>query len=51
MDFLRLPLIAVAGMLLYGEPIEVAVLLGGGLIVLGNLVNMRGQRRNVAESG
>lgn len=44
MDFLRLPLIAVAGMLLYGEPIEVAVLLGGALIVVGNLVNMRAQR-------
>jgi drug/metabolite transporter (DMT)-like permease len=51
MDFLRLPLIAVAGMLLYGEPIEVAVLLGGGLIVLGNLVNIRGQRRSANASG
>lgn len=47
MDFLRLPLIAVAGMLLYGESIEPAVLLGGALIVIGNLVNIRGRRRPV----
>ena len=45
MDFLRLPLIAVVGMLLYGEPFELAVLAGGALIVAGNLVNLRGQRR------
>ncbi|MEE4361188.1 MAG: DMT family transporter [Pseudomonadales bacterium] len=44
MDFLRLPLIAVVGMLLYGEPLEAAVFAGGALIVLGNLVNIRGQR-------
>lgn len=49
MDFVRLPLIAVLGMLLYGESIELAVLLGGALIVVGNLVNIGGQRRRAAE--
>lgn len=48
MDFLRLPLIAVVGMLLYGEPFELAVLAGGALIVAGNLVNLRAQRRRTA---
>jgi drug/metabolite transporter (DMT)-like permease len=44
MDFLRLPLIAVVGMLLYGEAVELAVLAGGALIVAGNLINVRGGR-------
>jgi drug/metabolite transporter (DMT)-like permease len=48
MDFLRLPLIAVVGMLLYGEPFELAVLAGGALIVAGNLVNIRAQRPRAA---
>lgn len=39
LDFLRLPIIAIIGMLLYGEPFEVSVILGGGLILLANLVN------------
>lgn len=40
MDFMRLPVLAVAGALLYGEPLEVAVFIGAGLILAGNLVNM-----------
>lgn len=44
MDFLRLPLIAVVGALMYGERIELAVLAGGALIVVGNLVNIRARR-------
>lgn len=45
MDFARLPIIAVVGMVLYGEPLEVAVFAGGALILLGNLVNIRGEGR------
>ncbi|MEO1459108.1 MAG: DMT family transporter [Pseudomonadota bacterium] len=41
MEFMRLPAIAVAGMLLYGEPLEVAVFVGGALILAGNIVNIR----------
>lgn len=40
-DFARLPLIAVVGLLVYGEPIEPAVALGGALILLGNWLNLR----------
>jgi len=42
--FVRLPLIAVVGMVLYGEPLEWAVFAGGALIVAGNLLNIRSQR-------
>ena len=44
MDFARLPLIAVVGMVLYGEPLEVAVLAGGLLILAGNMINIRAER-------
>jgi drug/metabolite transporter (DMT)-like permease len=47
MEFLRLPLIAVVGTLLYGEELSLAVFVGAGLIVAGNLVNMRGEIRRV----
>jgi drug/metabolite transporter (DMT)-like permease len=42
MDFVRLPLIAVIGFLLYGEPFDLWVLAGGAVIFVGNLVNIRG---------
>jgi drug/metabolite transporter (DMT)-like permease len=42
MDFLRLPLIAVIGFLLYGEPFDMWVLAGGAIIFTGNLLNMKG---------
>jgi drug/metabolite transporter (DMT)-like permease len=41
MDFLRLPVIAVVGMVLYGEPLEIAVFAGAALILAGNFVNIR----------
>lgn len=44
LDFFRLPLIAVVGMLLYDEPLELVVFLGGALIVVGNLLNVRGPK-------
>ena len=45
MEFLRLPLIAVVGTLLYGEELRLAVFIGAGLIVAGNLINMRAETR------
>lgn len=40
-DFARLPLIALVGFWLYGEPLSLAVLLGGGLIFFANWFNIR----------
>mgnify|MGYP006276164737 CR=1 FL=1 len=40
MEFARLPVIAVVGMLLYGEPLTLALLLGAGLILAGNTANL-----------
>lgn len=40
-DFARLPLAAVLGFALYAEPLEMAVLTGGALIILGNIINIR----------
>ena len=42
MDFVRLPIIAVVGMLLYGEALEIAVFAGAALILASNLMNFRG---------
>lgn len=48
MDFFRLPLIAVVGMALYDEPIQLLVFAGGGLIFLGNFFNLRAERRRLS---
>lgn len=45
MEFVRLPLVALVGMILYGEPLHLSLLLGAGLIVAGNLVNLRAETR------
>ena len=45
MDFLRLPIIAVVGVVLYGEPLELWVFAGGALILLGNYGNLIAERR------
>lgn len=45
LDFFRLPLIAVVGLLVYQEPIDPWVLAGGAVIVAANLVNLLGERR------
>lgn len=42
LDFLRLPLIALVGVLFYNEAFELPLLLGGGLMLLGNLIAIRG---------
>jgi drug/metabolite transporter (DMT)-like permease len=44
MDFLRLPLIAVVGVLLYAEPLDPWLIAGAAVIVAGNFVNLFGER-------
>lgn len=44
-DFLRLPLIALVGAAIYDEPIEAPVLIGGGLILVANLLHVRAEAR------
>jgi drug/metabolite transporter (DMT)-like permease len=41
MDFLRVPLTALAGWLLYSERRDAFTVLGAALILTGNLVNLR----------
>lgn len=41
MDFLRLPLIAVAGYFLYQESIDIFLLLGAGVMLLGNMLSLK----------
>jgi drug/metabolite transporter (DMT)-like permease len=45
MEFLRLPMIALAGMALYAEPLEPFVLIGAAVVFAANLINLRGERR------
>ena len=45
MDFLRVPLIAIVGFLLYGEPLEFWVLAGAAIIFGGIYINLRAERR------
>ena len=40
-DFVRLPLIAVVGALVYGEALDPLVLVGGAVIVGANWMNLR----------
>ena len=45
MDFVRLPVIAIVGMLVYAEPLDTLVFVGAGLIFAANYLNiMRGHR-------
>lgn len=44
-DFIRLPVIAVVGMALYSEPVDVLVLAGAAVIFCGNWINIRSERR------
>lgn len=48
LDFLRLPLIAVVGFLLYAEALDPFVALGAGLVIGGNLLNLFGDRSAAA---
>lgn len=44
-DFIRLPLIALVGMVMYGEALDPWVLLGAAVIICGNLINIRAETR------
>lgn len=44
MEFIRLPIIAMIGMLIYAEPIVVAVFIGAAVIIAGNLINIRAEQ-------
>jgi drug/metabolite transporter (DMT)-like permease len=49
MDFLRVPLSALLGWLVYNERIDVFVALGAALILLGNLLNLQRRAPKPAE--
>jgi drug/metabolite transporter (DMT)-like permease len=44
-DFARLPIVALVGMLLYGEPLELIVFVGAILIFAANYANIRSETR------
>jgi drug/metabolite transporter (DMT)-like permease len=48
LDFMRIPLIAVIGWWLYGEPLDGFVFLGAGLILAGILWNLRSEAARAA---
>jgi drug/metabolite transporter (DMT)-like permease len=45
LDFMRIPLIAVVGWWLYGEPLDLFVFAGAGIIIAGLLWNLRSEAR------
>jgi drug/metabolite transporter (DMT)-like permease len=45
MDFLRLPLIAVVGVVFYDERLAPALILGAAIIVSANFLNIWGEQR------
>jgi drug/metabolite transporter (DMT)-like permease len=45
MDFLRLPLIAVVGAVVYGEQLALALALGAGIVMAANALNLWAERR------
>jgi len=49
-DFARLPLVVVIGMVLFGETADALLLLGGGLIILANWINLRGGQRVASQT-
>ena len=48
LDFLRLPLIALAGALLYAEPLDPFVFAGAAIIIAGVLHNFWAETRRAA---
>ncbi len=44
MEFLRLPVIALVGVWLYSEPLEMLVFIGAAIILLANWINLRASR-------
>jgi drug/metabolite transporter (DMT)-like permease len=47
-DFLRMPLIAVVGILFYGEPLDIAILLGAAVIFAGTYYSIRRESRRIS---
>ncbi len=45
MEFLRLPVVAIVGVLVYAEPLLISVFLGGAVILAANLINLTRPRR------
>jgi uncharacterized membrane protein len=45
LDFLRLPLIALLGWMLYSEQIDGLLFVGAGFIIVGILLNLRAETR------
>ena len=50
-DFLRLPLIAVVGMIFYGEPLELSIMLGAAVIFAGTYYSIRRESRKLPVRG
>jgi drug/metabolite transporter (DMT)-like permease len=50
MDFLRVPLTALAGWLIYSERLDIFTVLGAGLILTGNLLNLKPARAQIPAS-
>lgn len=52
MDFIRLPVVTILGLFIYGEEMKRAVIIGATVIIIGNLINIRAeqirQKRNSA---
>ena len=51
MDFLRVPLTAAAGWLIYSERLDVFTVLGAALILTGNLLNLKAAPSGPARAG
>lgn len=49
LDFVRLPVIALVGMALYGEALDVYVVLGAAIIFIANYLNILTESRSVTE--
>lgn len=43
-DFARVPLVAILGWWLYNEGVDIYLVIGAGLILLGNLINLRAKK-------
>lgn len=49
LDFFRLPLIGIIGVLLYNEAFELPLLIGAGVMLVGNLIGVRGMKASSAK--
>lgn len=50
LEFIRLPIIATLGMVIYGEPLVLWVFVGAGVIISANVINLTNPRRQKAPS-